>query len=786
MEISRKNGAILSLRDKELDVELIEQGPPHRFNEYLYQRFDTPVDDPSYQYKNVPTYRIEKADISITSGAVADVITIKGNAEGANEILQTVILYHGLKRIDFGLFLDKAFSYMKHEAVYVSLPFNVPDFTLKHELPGAVMEPFKQQIDGSCTAHYTIRSFTDIFNGKYGITVSPIESSLVCYGWPRPSPMWGGEHKFDRSQEYPENSRLYLYLMNNMFDCNIAWDQQGPVSFNWALRSHAGDWKAGGANQFGRQVLQPLISWRADGKNRGTQSLTGSFMSVDQPNILCSTIKPAEANGQGIILRFNETTGKGTTATVSLPFLGKIASVNETNLVEKDRGALELKSDNTFEFTIKPFGVKTIRVICDSDKSLSKVSKLKAVAKADMQIDLKWKYKDRKKQISHFNVYRDKKPACEATLLNLVGQTASDRFTDQPRLNHGGWIRKTLEPDTAYYYRVVAVDRYNNVGTASKSVKVTTLKANQKNLVPIQVEGVRAILVSPITEYNFVNLLFRTSCESDIAFYEIHRSGKSGFSPKKNTLVGKISNSDIIEGEDTYGHQPIDYPVKDFDHAMFADMSVEWEPETTFYYKVCAVDAAGQKGAFSREAVATIKTFSPQEKQSRKAASELEKLLSKYISAQSFYSDGFGAAMAIDGNNHWNNAWVSKQYGGGTKQAPQDIWWAIKFPETVKIKGVKKVGDDRDIIPLLENFQIQIPDGDKWKTIRQVKGASSKTTMTLFDKVVETKGIRIYVPSKDLPRSEVALTDGIVRICELMLIMLDDKEVFIREAVKLD
>ena len=37
---------------------------------------------------------------------------------------------------------------------------------------------------------------------------------------------------------------------------------------------------------------------------------------------------------------------------------------------------------------------------------------------------------------------------------------------------------------------------------------------------------------------------------------------------------------------------------------MYADETVG--PETTYYYKVCAVDAAGQKGAFSNEA--TVRT----------------------------------------------------------------------------------------------------------------------------------------------------------------------------------
>ena len=602
MEVDRRTGAISSLFDKEINVELVDQGAPHRFNGYLYQRFEKAKRDSTYQHRDAPTYRMKNADVSIHSGPVADVVTIKGKAEGAREIRQTVILYHQLKRIDFGMFVNKSPSQMKKEGVYVAFPFNVPDFTLRHELPGAVMEPFRQQVKGSCTAHYAIRSFTDVSNDKYGITVSPIESPLICYGRPRPSPILWGEHGFDRSQEYPKNSRIYLYLMNNMFDVNIPVDQQGPVNFHWAIRSHAGDWKVGQANQFGRQVLQPMVAWRADGKNKGTWPGTGSFMTIDKSNIMCSTIKPAETNGQGMILRFNETTGKETSVTVSLPVLGTISRVTETNLVEENRGAIALKGDHSFFFKIKPFGVKTIRVICEPDSKIPAPFSVNAVAVADMQVELNWKNEMKQNHISHFNIYRDTNKSCNPELINYIGQAAGISYTDKPTLNHGGWIRSTLEPESTYYYRVVAVDRFNNTGIPGEPVKVTTLNTKQKNLPPVKVEGVRAILVSPITAHNFVNILFRTSCESDVAKYEIHRSMTPEFTPIADTKIGVVRSDDIIKGSSNYGKVKIDYPVKDFDHAMYADLKVE--PDQTYYYKVCAVDEAGNIGEFSKETFA--------------------------------------------------------------------------------------------------------------------------------------------------------------------------------------
>jgi len=222
-----------------------------------------------------------------------------------------------------------------------------------------------------------------------------------------------------------------------------------------------------------------------------------------------------------------------------------------------------------------------------------------------MQIELNWKCDMKQNHISHFNIYRDTDKSCRPELLNFIGQTARVSFTDKPTLNHGGWIRKTLEPNTAYYYRIVAVDRYNNTGTPSEPVKVTTLSTGQKNLPPVKVEGVRAILVSPITEHNFINVLFRTSCESDVTAYEIHRSTTLDFTPGTGTKIGLVKSDDIIKGSHDYGHIPIDYPIKDFDHAMYADMKVK--PDQTYYYKVCAIDKAGQKGVFSDESFVKTK-----------------------------------------------------------------------------------------------------------------------------------------------------------------------------------
>jgi chitodextrinase len=275
------------------------------------------------------------------------------------------------------------------------------------------------------------------------------------------------------------------------------------------------------------------------------------------------------------------------------------------------------------------------------------------------------------------------------------------------------------------------------------------------------VECLRAILVSPISPQNFVNLLFRTSCESDVRRYEVHRSTRAGFEPDASTRIGVADADAVVKGSTVYGHVPIDHPQEDYDHMMFQDNSVQ--SATTYYYRVCAFDTAGQQGPFSMEAAVRTKA----------APAAVGK-----VTAQSVYAPEYAPENAIDGDPDPFAAWISKPYGGGTKGKPLDVWWAIEFPAGKKLqfRGVKIIGDDRPVIPLQRNLKVQVRAGDGWQTVAELKDATTKTVVVEFPQVVTTDALRVFVPAMDLPKSERADVDGIVRICEILLILSEGKE----------
>jgi len=598
----RNTGGISSIYDRELDRELVDKNADWKFNEYLYEKG---IDSLNVVWQNEKSAKMEGFSGPVQGSMVSDI-----KASGVESIRQEIILYADIKRIDIvnsmeksssGFRLDQYMSGWKYapmnqenrEAVYYAFPIQVEDFKIQHQLTGAVIEPIEQQFAGSSTSYYTIRHFTDISNDDFGITLSPVDAPLVEYGRPRHA-SWFDAHSlrtdganFESELKKPENSHVYFYLMNNFFSTNVCIDQPGPKTFRWSVRSHPAGWKDSRAYEFGRDAATPLITRMLPGGQKGSlPEKSFSFVSIDKPNVLCSTIKMAEENGEGFILRFNELAGEKTTVTVSLNFLDEITSAIETNLIEDDRKeAIGISDHRKLTFDLRPNGVKTIRVMAGTTSTPSQPEQLVANPISDMQVDLSWEMDEgTPNDISHYNIYRLPRPDSKPGLRYFVGSSTSTSFSDRPRLNYGGWLNNRLEPSTTYYYTVRAMDRYNNRGPMATRVRATTLDSDQEDLVPNRVEGLYVVQVSPSSPDNYLHLWFYTNCESDIIGYEVHRSTQQGFDPGNSTRVATLELSSEL---------------RLLNRQMYTDRAVE--ENTKYFYRVCAIDGAGQKGPFSSE-----------------------------------------------------------------------------------------------------------------------------------------------------------------------------------------
>jgi alpha-mannosidase len=96
------------------------------------------------------------------------------------------------------------------------------------------------------------------------------------------------------------------------------WMDQGVQSFRILLMPHTGGWQDSGVVHAAEELVEPApIMYQ--GIHPGSRPESGSFVSIDSPNVIVTAVKEAE-DGDDLIVRCFEATGRETTATVNLIF----------------------------------------------------------------------------------------------------------------------------------------------------------------------------------------------------------------------------------------------------------------------------------------------------------------------------------------------------------------------------------------------------------------------------------------------------------------------------------
>lgn len=364
-------GEIVSILDKTNGgVELVDEKSPYKMNEYLYIISPTHATNPTNAFEVLSESRIEKADSKFSVGPVQGQMISDGIGQGTAGVQRNIILYDELPRIDFVNAVQKTEAPVDpnhQEEAFFTFPLNVPDFTLRSEMPTGDFKPYVdanidnpelEQYYSSSTDFYTVNRWIDASDEKrnYGITLYPVTAPVVQYG-ERRTLLYDVDYNMSKPW-------VLSYIYGNKWSTNFIKSQPGPTTFRYSLRSHSGsNWRGGRADLRGRETFVPLEVTVIDCAQEGAAGFDGAkgqWIEVNRDNVVLTTVKPAEANGEGTILRFNETLGQDTTVTVNLGFFHP-STVCETDLIENDRVELAIQ-DGKVTFAIDGYGWKTIRI----------------------------------------------------------------------------------------------------------------------------------------------------------------------------------------------------------------------------------------------------------------------------------------------------------------------------------------------------------------------------------------------------------------------------------------
>jgi len=241
------------------------------------------------------------AKISIKeNGPLVVSLVAESDAPGCNHLAREVRLVDGLDRVEISDLIDKK-AVRSIEGVHFGFEFNVANPVVHINSPGTIGEPEKDQLVGACKNWYSVERWTDISNGKLGVTWSTVDAPLMEMGGLTANLPRGQSNPDAYLKTNPPSSKIYSWVMNNHWHTNYRADQEGPTWFRYAIQPHAA-YDPLAATRFGVNSTEPLIVALATGDTPITSPL-----SIASAGVVTTAFKPSD-DGKALIVRlFNPT-----------------------------------------------------------------------------------------------------------------------------------------------------------------------------------------------------------------------------------------------------------------------------------------------------------------------------------------------------------------------------------------------------------------------------------------------------------------------------------------------
>lgn len=280
-------GVIKSVFDKRAGRELVNADAYAGMNQYVHDRYSTTgqVNHLSGHIEAGGTH-----ELSLLSGrtlgrrpsieravrtAAGETLEVALDGDGVDWLRTTITLPAGVPRVDITNTLYKQGAPVK-ESVFFAFPF-AAGAPKAWELTGGVGGPDAATVPGAADHMQPIRHWVSFSDGSLDVGWATLEAPLLMFGdlylpyspFPRtvkPSP--------------PEPGTVYSWALNNIWDTNFPAQQQGEMTFRYAI-SDSGSLAAAG-------LTDPLLAVPLSGDTRTPQETV--FVQVDDPRVTVSSL----------------------------------------------------------------------------------------------------------------------------------------------------------------------------------------------------------------------------------------------------------------------------------------------------------------------------------------------------------------------------------------------------------------------------------------------------------------------------------------------------------------
>ena len=301
------DGTIASITDKKANREVVDTGAVEKFNQYRY------YDDHGIPFSNMnfpfdedkwTLHTPETAEVALTKNDVCETARVTTSTFRNPKITQTVKLYRGIPRIDIVNEVVKGAlpSLQTIEEAYYTFPFRTEGkHEIRYDIPLGNMVEGKQTY-GTSHDWYTVCKWSGVRDTEtgYNMVLASPNTALVEFGERRT-----GNWSFDYVSEKPYIYRpcIQQYVADKLPGRSARLRRFQIQHFHKLLRrGHEPE-----NNRFGWESVTPM---QATVVNGSANAESGSYIKISSDHVQLTTMKPAEANGEGMILRFAEIAGK--------------------------------------------------------------------------------------------------------------------------------------------------------------------------------------------------------------------------------------------------------------------------------------------------------------------------------------------------------------------------------------------------------------------------------------------------------------------------------------------
>lgn len=300
IEIDPSRGGIVSLIDKDLRLNLVDPGSEHRLGEAIYERLG---DRASMERHTLGEHaRASWQDVSLETGEDAAVWTslvMSGHLEGFDRVRCEIRLYKTTKRIEL-IYGARKLPVIDPEALYVALPFALPNGQIRFEAQGAEIAPGAGQLRGTSNDWNTVQSYAAIRGHDAQIVITSDAAPLMQFGG-----INTGRYDPDA---LPTTNHIYSFVLNNYWVTNFRATQEGDLRWSYSITTRKDDSPSTAARE-GWSSRIPLVGRVLAPALHARRTAPAPRLDLDREGILLVSAAPAP-DGGGVILQIRETAGR--------------------------------------------------------------------------------------------------------------------------------------------------------------------------------------------------------------------------------------------------------------------------------------------------------------------------------------------------------------------------------------------------------------------------------------------------------------------------------------------